>query len=319
METFKSLQINTNEVLPKVKKAYLDRLDYIGVNTSDLSRFSWTSDKKICIYILKIHTTFERGDVKLYLTFAIPSQDDSIKYFDFYDQTNNFEFEQITNDIRQVSYLVEKEILERSYAEKIIASSLANCFIAGDITISKLISGLSDWVLKYADSEYSLSKKHLEAKNIIENFPISNKAIFVDKYHFNEMLMVIDDDQFTDEFNQCLFAYENEKWFLCAAGIGSCLEHLMLLTLTNYGKEKQLGRNPTASNYLKAFTKDPLNIEPRQQTYIDTLFRLRNSVDHHNSGYTSKGICDMLLDGVSSVFNEYYEPSKIAKKTSQSN
>ena len=51
---------------------------------------------------------------------------------------------------------------------------------------------------------------------------------------FDSMLKDIDDSQFTDEFNQCLFAYENEKWFLCAVGLGSCLEHLMYIILINY-------------------------------------------------------------------------------------
>lgn len=84
----------------------------------------------------------------------------------------------------------------------------------------------------------------------------------------------------------------------------------MLLTLINYNKQSKLGRNPTAKDYINAFTKEPINLESRQQTYIDGLFRLRNSIDHHNSGFTSKRICDNLLDGIASVFNEYYKPSK---------
>lgn len=157
----------------------------------------------------------------------------------------------------------------------------------------------------------NIKKTHdqLITQNKIEKFPLTQTKLFVDTYHFDQMLSTLNDNQFTDEFNQCLFAYQNQKWFLCAAGLGSCLEHLMLLTLSNYHKETQLGRNPTAKDYLKAFTKEPIKLESRQQTFIDALFRLRNSVDHHNSGITSKRICDTLLDGISDVFNEYYIPS----------
>ena len=43
------------------------------------------------------------------------------------------------------------------------------------------------------------------------------------------------------------------------------------------------------------------------------LFMARNSIDHHNTGYTSKNICDSLLDGVRNMFNDYYAPSIMAK------
>ena len=72
------------------------------------------------------------------------------------------------------------------------------------------------------------------------------------------------------------FAYEHEKWFLCAAGLGSCLEHLMEKVIINYNKNgypllKRLGKDPTLRDYLNIFRKEPINLEPRQETYIKNV------------------------------------------------
>ncbi|MCP8851790.1 hypothetical protein [Latilactobacillus sakei] len=285
------------------KKAYADRLDYIGVGNNDSSRFMWTDNKHIEVHIYEIFDgTWSNGFNKFFLIFAVEADKDCIVFKDLFEQTHNYEFEQIRTPKLQLSYLVKIGILTKGFISRINPNSLETK-IGDESTFS---STFTRWAVDFANNEYTSSKSSLEKHNLIQSFPTLNKKLFIDKYRFNDMLEIIKDDQFTDEFNQCLFAYENEKWFLCAAGIGSTLEHLMLLTLTNYGTQKSLGRNPTAKDYLKAFTNKPILLDSRQQTYIDTLFRLRNSVDHHNSGYTSKGICDMLLDGVGSIFNEYY-------------
>ena len=35
----------------------------------------------------------------------------------------------------------------------------------------------------------------------------------------------------------------------------------------------------------------------------------RNSVDHYNSGKTQRIFCDLLLDGISDVYNDYFGDS----------
>lgn len=180
----------------------------------------------------------------------------------------------------------------------------------------------NSWIKKWVDTEYSSSLNDLKKSNYTEPFPTLGKKLFVDRYHFDEMLKTLDDNQFNDEFNQCLFAYEHEKWFLCAAGLGSCLEHLMEKVIINYNKNgypllKSLSKDPTLKDYLNVFRKEPINLEPRQETYIKMLFMARNSVDHHNTGYTSKNICDSLLDGIRNIFNDYYSQSILSKNNSK--
>ncbi|AUX11442.1 hypothetical protein C0213_03140 [Latilactobacillus sakei] len=289
---------NNDKLLKKIKLAYDQQLDYIGVKDAELNRFMWSAKKKIQIYMYEVFSNV--GTV--YIIFAIESSKDELIEASFVTETHNYEFESLFITEERFNYLANQNLIEPNLKNKVNPNSIYATFPLSNSVEENLL----DWVKSFVSREYNNSKNMLEQKNITQQFPLLNKKIFIDKYHFNEMLSVINNNQFSDEFNQCLFAYENQKWFLCAAGIGSTLEHLMLLILTNYGVEKSLGRNPTAKDYLKAFTKEPILLESRQQTYIDTLFRLRNSVDHHNSGYTSKGICDMLLDGISAVFNEYY-------------
>ncbi|QYY85490.1 hypothetical protein [Pediococcus pentosaceus] len=312
MFKFDNQEIDETNLLTSIKNAYNDQLNYMGVTDGDLTRFSWSQNKCIHITFIKIHTETKIGHARRYLFFAQESKQNKIEYYDLYNKTASFDFDQLRIGIEQLIYIHNHNLLN-ILPDKIIKNSIQLIVLTENSTEAQLIKGLKQFGKDLAKNEYTSTKSSLEYRGKIENFPTLNKQIFVDKYHFDDMLHKINDNQFTDEFNQCLFAYENQKWFLCAAGLGSCLEHLMLLTLQNYGKEKQLGYNPTASNYLKAFTKEPISLESRQLTYIDTLFRIRNSVDHHNFGYTQKMICDQLMEGITNVFNEYYVASLSAK------
>lgn len=120
------------------------------------------------------------------------------------------------------------------------------------------------------------------------------------------------------------FAYEHEKWFLCATGLESCLEHLMLIILTNYDNSgyrneknerlfKGFPKKLTVQDYVRCFKKNPINITSRQATFINLLFMARNSIDYHNTGKTQKNLCDLLLDGISDMYNDYYASSVLFK------
>lgn len=294
------------QILSNMKKEYLAQINYIGVNPSDEARFSWAENRHLSFEMYHVfHRKLNLSDSSwCYLVLAKLSKEDSLQTIDLEEETHSFEFEQLTNN-EYLPYLISKHLVQKS--EQIVPTSVTTLFITPPIE-GKLFR-FKELAQNFAEREYKTTQKGLTARNVLEPFPVTKHEIFIDTYHFDDMLKRLNNNQFSDEFNQCLFAYTHEKWFLCAAGIGSCLENLMLLTLTNYNKATQLGRNPTAKDYLKAFTRDPICLDARQQTYIDTLFRLRNSIDHHNAGITSKRICDMLLDGVTNVFNEYYIPS----------
>ncbi|NGY93854.1 hypothetical protein F3K44_31285 [Bacillus megaterium] len=73
------------------------------------------------------------------------------------------------------------------------------------------------------------------------------------------MIGKIDNDQFTLELEECLDAYERNV-FVCAAGLGSVLEHLLYLAIEKHVPEKDIktNENSTASEYIGQLKKSPV-------------------------------------------------------------
>lgn len=285
----------------------------------ELTRFAWSPNKTISLYNIAVFSD-NTLDNKGSILFAIPNQtNNKLFYADLTKETTNYTFGSIIDaDVsKRISWMVSNKLISADFAKKICPSSLSFSFT--NFKNNRLIDSLiNNWAKSWVDNEYSNTLKDLQSKDIIEPFPFSNQQYFIDRYHFDKMLETLNDAQFTDEFNQCLFAYGQRKWFICATGLGSCLEHLMEKIIINYSKKgyktlKGLGKDPTFKDYLIVFRKPPINMEPRQETYIKMLSMARNSVDHHNTGYTKKNICDSLLDGIRNIFNDYYSASVLIR------
>jgi hypothetical protein len=292
-------------ILPTLKSLYGKRLDFFGVDEQDKSRFIWAGEKRIQLFVIQVSY---KGSQSAYVVFARATDgSDSLIYTDARSQTNNYDFEQLVQDPQRLDYLVEQKVIPKRITETIEAASLDLTFVSSIAAIN------SQWIYKWVSNEYDLSKAMLEERNRVAPFPLSNQKIFVERFHFDKMVEAIGNDQFADEFNQCLTAYNDGYWFLCSVGLGTCIEHLLLLTLQNSHSEtelqKQLGWDPTGSKYTSLLMKPPVKMSIRQAKYIRLLFAARNSVDHHNTGYTSKNLCDILLDGIANIFNDYYQPS----------
>ncbi|WP_164960365.1 hypothetical protein [Limosilactobacillus reuteri] len=307
----------------KMHQDYLNRISaYYGITGKDLSRFAWAEDRNVNLYFLEVFVD-SINDItsKGCIVFAEINSSSCNKLFhmNLIDETSNHDFGEISpvKIDKKLAWLAQHGFISQDLINNIITASLH--FTYGDINRKYTLNELhKEWAKRWVDKEYTETQKILQKKNILETFPTSNQKFFVDRYHFDEMLNTLDDNQFTDEFNQCLFAYENRKWFLCATGLGTCLEHLMEKIIINYNNKgyktlSRLGKDPTFKDYLIIFRKPPINMEPRQETYIKMLSMARNSVDNHNTGYTKKNICDALLDGIRNIFNDYYSTSILVK------
>lgn len=306
-------------IINKFHQLYIQRIDYYQMKDKELTRFAWSPNKTISLYIIAVFSD-NISDNKGSILFAIPNQtNNKLFYADLTKETTNYTFGSIIDsDVsKRISWMVSNKLISADFVKKICPSSLSFSFtnFKNNEPIDRLIN---NWAKSWVDNEYSNTLKGLQSKDIIEPFPFSNQQYFIDRYHFDKMLETLNDAQFTDEFNQCLFDYGQRKWFICATGLGSCLEHLMEKIIINYSKKgyktlRGLGKDPTFKDYLIVFRKPPINMEPRQETYIKMLSMARNSVDHHNTGYTKKNICDSLLDGIRNIFNDYYSPSVLIK------
>lgn len=324
------------EFINYIHSLYNQQVELYGITSNDLNRFSWTQNKEISLYCIKVSNDFSKT-LPGTLLFATPSTTHNELFIaDLTNETYTPKFTKLYGPTKELNWIIDNKFIPQSLVNKIIIPSIYT--LALDIIkewrktqTSKVSRDIFDiyqpyimgWIGNWFDTEY---KNTLEAESHstpVNHFPKTNQRYFVDKYHFDDMLKIINEDQFTDEFNQCLFAYEHEKWFICAAGLGSCIEHLMLIIIKNYDNKGykmlgSLGKEPTARNYIACFRKFPIQISSRQERFFNSIFSLRNAVDHHNTGKTQRGICDLLLDDISDIFNDYYSNSvNIAPKSSQ--
>ncbi|NGY80458.1 hypothetical protein F6Y02_41050 (plasmid) [Bacillus megaterium] len=74
---------------------------------------------------------------------------------------------------------------------------------------------------------------------------------------------------------------------MCAAGLGSVLEHLLYLAIEKHVPEKDIktNENSTASEYIGQLKKSPFNINKRDVSHLKNIFAYRNSVSHFNKGF----------------------------------
>lgn len=304
-------------VLNYIKKKYFEKIDYIGAK-KEKNIFSWKNNfLEITIILISDEYSNEHMQYTGVLFYArvIDSDKDKIKILDLRDSTTGYKFlhKLHSNGKLAISRLKELKIFPDN-TESILSSSivLINMMLLNDDYTMKLI--LNTYVRSFTDTEYDKTDSQLQ-KNGTEQF--NEQLFFANKFDFATVVETINDDQFTRELNECLWAYNNGKWFICATGIGSVIEHLMMLTVLNYKSPSMLravGRTPTAVNYINAFKKEPLFINVREEQYIRTLFQIRNCVDHYHTGYTNKDFVDTLLSGIRNMFNEYYLKSLEYKK-----
>ena len=291
---FEQCKNDKETALKELKNYYLEQASKT-VNDEDLNIFFWC-ENPVTLYFINAK--------KLPLVFATNEKNqeqDRAIYIDARDVTDNVQFQTLTYK-QKINFLKENQKLPLKDDETIVDASLAyGSFLSGTTFIDS-------WLEKeYTEADQQLS---LPANQIVYTDPNTIKQ---SKFKFREMLSSVNDPQFKAEFNEFLFAYNNEKFFLAASSLGSIIEHLMYLTLNNYGEAKSLGsRNPTAKNYLSAFEKsNHIQFNDRDSSYFDNIVKTRNSFSHFNTGYALKSQCDMMLLGLTSLYQRFYLPSKV--------
>ena len=303
---FKSID-NADEKLKKWHDKYQERIEYIGISRENQDAFIWANNKKINLYFVEMYPFPKeklRTNFRTFVIFAKSSVDNRnhIFYTNQVNQTHAFYFEK--NQF-QAKNILSKLSLNNDELKKLVCKiDEASTQVKSFINLNDFESYISDWV----DKEYTNMNNFLSTHPTFQiNF--SNKRFYVDRYHFDEMLQNINNKQFSSEFNEIIQVYEQGLWFVCATSLGSILEYLMYLTIKSYNDSKMfkaLGTHPTLDNYMRVFRLPPISIDMRQESYIRAIFMLRNSVSHYNSGYTSKETCNIMFDGLTMIYNNFY-------------
>lgn len=289
---------------------YQKRVDYIGIPEENRDSFIWSDDKKINIYLIELSqldSTFK--EAKKFLIFAKSSEDNKnhLFYMDKKKQTQGYWFEKHPYDAIEI---LEKLTLSENKL-KLLISKINQTSLTTAMFMQTQENWITSWINKWVDREYETMSKQLSTTKS-PSIKFSDKKFFIDRYHFDEMLKTIKDEQFWEEFRQIMTAYEQGLWFVCAAALGSTIEYLMYLTIKNYDNPemyRKIGTDPTVDKYMRAFRIPPISINMRQESFIRAIFKFRNSVSHYNSGYTSKQTCNIMLDGLSSIYNDFYRKS----------
>lgn len=297
---FEQCKNDKETALKELKNYYLEQASKT-VDDEDLNIFFWC-ENPVTLYFINAE--------KLPLVFATYTkgqEEDRAIYIDARGDTDNIAFQTLSFK-EKISFLKGAKILNLTSNEIVVEASLAyGQFLSGTGFIDR-------WLEKeYVEANQRLS---LPANKLVYTDPNTIKQ---SKFKFREMLSNIDDQQFKAEFTEFLFGYNNEKFFLAASSLGGIIEHLMYLTLNNYGEAKSLGsRNPTAKDYLSAFERSKhIKFNDRDSSYFDNIFKTRNSFSHFNTGYALKSQCDMMLLGLTSLYRRFYLPSKAYRAKKQ--
>lgn len=306
-------EIDEVNLLSCMKEAYIERVKQTGV-PNDSNIFPWIS-KKIKITIIPLVNLIPNNPItSASLFFGNSSSEDSLKIINLPKKiTDEYEYKLINylKESTVINYFKTKNMINENnliFQPQMLFGEVNNIKVFRDTLMRKAID--------LVDEQYKTSTKKLKSTTSI---PKVSYDYFADIYDFKKMLSVINDNQFTDELNQCIEAYNKSMWYVCAAGLGGIIEHLMFLTLDNYGlaTNRLLSKNPTANNYIKAFERPEVGLESRQETFINILFSARNAVSHYNSGLTNKSLCDLLLTGIKDLYQDYYVKSLTWKEQNE--
>lgn len=336
MSLYGSTEI-TNKVMSKFVKNARDvfekEIEKLNFEKKHKDIFTWEENHITFIFIKTNRITSVVNKPTLFiLPYINNSERDNYEYYDLIDKTSSIDFLSLYGNNRTqyiINLLIEDHHLDPS--KFIVHSSMER-----DTDPEVLVI---DWIL----SEYEKGKSELSTRPISKELSEFNTDIFHKSiYSFQTILDVLNDPQFNVELNEVIFAYNNGKWFIAAAGCGSLLEHLYSMTISNYSKLNavvssynskhseikvpslsRLPVNATAMDYINAlknihkiFTSaeladksEILVFDDRLENRVKTTFQTRNSVSHYNIGLSCKEDVEKMLLELRDSFNTFYIPS----------
>ncbi|MCF6515526.1 hypothetical protein GSH19_05085 [Lactobacillus sp. S2-2] len=292
-----------NDILTEMKQNYIKNIKYIG--SDDKTMFSWSSTKKLKFYIILVNNNLNLHLNNL-IIFAEENYKDDLVLLNRLKETSIYDFERV-NEFQEKEKI--NQLIEFGFVSKDI-KPIKNSYFSIHYDKTNFTFALKRFIEIFSKKEFENSNNKLQQKSDFK-FDYNPSQYFINRFEIYKIIDGVNDLQFSEEMNQCLFAYKNECYYLTAAGLGGVVEHIMDIIIRNYGGDalEKLNKNPTASDYKNAFRRDPINIDKKQETRIDIIFRVRNSISHYSTGYSNKALVDIMLDGILHLYNEFYLPS----------
>lgn len=278
-----------NLLLTFSKEKYYQLTDQMNLDENDKELFYWLVGS-IKLHIVLVSDLDNPAMVEI---FAEKSDKDDVVFHDCIDATKDYSVSKLSGT-EMKRYLISNNIIKDISSQNLISS-----------TINSSSRNLKSIISRWVKSEYEKVDHFI--KPTIESINFDKALIRARKYNLENMFEAINNQQFKAELQECIYSYEHEKWFVCAAGLGGVLEHLLYLILEkNSILDKQFPDNATYNDYIGYMSRKPISIRKREKTMIKNIFNIRNSVSHFNQGFTSKDQCNYLMNGIKDVFNNYY-------------
>lgn len=278
-----------NLLLTFSKEKYYQLTDQMNLDENDKELFYWL------VGSIKLHVVLvsDLDNPAMVEIFAEKSDKDDVVFHDCIDATKDYSVSKLSGT-EMKRYLISNNIIKDISSQNLISS-----------TINSSSRNLKSIISRWVKSEYEKVDHFI--KPTIESINFDKALIRARKYNLENMFEAINNQQFKAELQECIYSYEHEKWFVCAAGLGGVLEHLLYLILEkNSILDKQFPDNATYNDYIGYMSRKPISIRKREKTMIKNIFNIRNSVSHLNQGFTSKDQCNYLMNGIKDVFNNYY-------------
>lgn len=271
------------------KRKYLSLTDRMNLDENDKELFSWLVGGIRFHYILVSDLRFKAMTEIL----IEKSDEDEIVFHDCIDITSKYSLS-ILRGSEKKKYLLSEGCIEGVSIEDLIPFTVEENSIA-----------IKDLIPRWVEKEFRQVDQLIAPS--IESINFNQAIVRSKKYDLDSMFEIINNPQFVAELQECIYSYEHGKWFVCAAGLGGVLEHLLYLILEkNNMLDRSFPDNATYHDYVSYMAKEPISIPKREKTMIKNIFNIRNSVSHFNQGFTSKDQCTYLMNGIKDIFNNYY-------------
>ncbi|GLB46195.1 hypothetical protein WR164_01740 [Philodulcilactobacillus myokoensis] len=296
-----------------MKNKYKNLMEKNEMQLND-NNFMWNKNNQLHFYSLITNDQY----APIYFFWAKKSNSNKLTILDKRKETDKAVFTTL-NDHNKLNFLISHKIISKTILNDSIKKSFSTeMFFENTPKVS-----FSSYIEKLFNKEFKNSQNYLKNQPDV-NIIYEKQIFFESNFHFSNLISGIEDKQFIDELEECIFAYNNAKWYLCASGMGGLIEHLMYLTLKNYSNYYRkhgirlnsiLSNRPTAKDYVRGFKQNPIKIDDRKESFINMLFMARNSISHFNTGRTDKSLCNLMMSGLMDLYNDYYVKSKKYKES----
>lgn len=282
-----------NEIYDSIKNQYFQFYNSLGAEEDIVDFFSWRVIDLDCHIVFLNKKIFTGRDTLHFYSQA--EKNGKLKIYDLREEPFNYATSRLEAK-GLLDYIIKENLIDID-SEEVMENGLR-------FTLDANMMGKALFEDEYERNFQRMTKKSISRLNF------DNKSIYKDMYDFQDMIDIINDPQFSLELAECLDVYEKEKFFACAAGLGSVLEHLLYLAINKHVTDpdkNKINENSTANDYIGQLKKEPFFIDVRDARHLKLTFQYRNTVSHFNKGIFSKKMCDNLLDGIKMSFDKYYQ------------